>query len=165
MALGGKKDEDLSFEEFSQRERRAMKKALEVMDHHVHEDFDPRFHEDPNPKLKLMEKLNQYHPSVAEKESLKNLDDTLSLMNKSLIPYQVITENGKSLLQRFFEDAKFDVIKSMMKRKLFDIDMICEGEEKSLIDSYAKSFLKDEENNQKYQDEVNEIIELYNSLL
>ena len=53
----------------------------------------------------------------------------------------------------------------MMKRKLFDIDMICEGEEKSLIDSYAKSFLKDEENNQKYQDEVNEIIELYNSLL
>jgi len=164
LALGGKKDEDLAYDEYSQIQRSALKKALGVMDEQVHEDFDPRFHEDPNPRLKLMEKLNQ-HPNVEENKSLKHLDGTLSLMH-NFDASQLIKENGKSLLQSFFEDAKIDVIKCMLKRKLFDIDMICEGEKQSLIESYAKSFINSEENNQNnYQDEVNEIIELYNSLI
>jgi len=115
----------------------------------------------PNPRVALMEKLS--HRSSKEIESLHDLDNTLSLM-KSFDTSLIVNENGKILLQVFFEDAKFDLIKSMLRRKLFDIYMICNGENESLIESYAKPLLTDE-NKQKYDFEAKEIILLYNSLL
>ena len=114
-----------------------------------------------NDPVTLMEKLS--HRSSKEIESLHDLDNTLSLM-KSFDTSLIVNENGKILLQVFFEDAKFDLIKSMLRRKVFDIYMICKGENESLIESYAKPLLTDE-NKQKYDFQAKEIILLYNSLL